>query len=91
MGTTWTHGGDFGYHGSGYQNPGVQAMARKKEKEMPETSSEQEIMRIRLDLPLADYKRLERIARSKGLSKASFARMAVLAMIKAEEKEVPQR
>ena len=54
---------------------------------MPATQAEQDVKRVRLDLSPVDYERLERLAGSKGLNKASFARMAVLAMIKAVEAE----
>jgi len=62
-------------------------MARKRAKNTPATQVEQEAKRVRLDLSAVDYERLERAAKSKGLNKASFARMAVLAMIKAVEGE----
>jgi hypothetical protein len=60
-------------------------MARKRAKKMPPTEVEREVKRVRLDLQPADYERLERAAKSKGLNKASFARMAVLELIKAVE------
>jgi hypothetical protein len=66
---------------------GVHAMARKRAKKMSPTVVEHEVKRVRLDLPPADYERLQRAAKSKGLNKASFARMAVLELIKAVEAE----
>ena len=54
---------------------------------MPATEVESDVKRVRLDLSPGDYERLERVAKSKGLNKASFARMAVLAMIKSVEAE----
>jgi hypothetical protein len=40
---------------------------------------------VRLDLNDRDYQRLERVADERGLNKASYARMAVLALIKRDE------
>jgi hypothetical protein len=40
---------------------------------------------VRLDLPDADHERLEKVAKEKGLNKASYARMAVLERLKADE------
>jgi hypothetical protein len=40
---------------------------------------------VRLDLSPADHERLERCAKERGLSKSSYARMAVLERIKADE------
>jgi hypothetical protein len=62
-------------------------MTAKRAKKAPATQAEPEVKRVRLDLSAVDYERLERAAKSKGLNKASFARMAVLAMIKAVEGE----
>jgi hypothetical protein len=40
---------------------------------------------VRLDLSPKDHDRLERAAEERGLSKSSYARMAVLALIKQDE------
>jgi hypothetical protein len=40
---------------------------------------------VRLDLSTKDHDRLERAAEDRGLTKASYARMAVLALIKQDE------
>jgi hypothetical protein len=40
---------------------------------------------VRLDLSKTDHERLERIARERGLNKASYARMALLERLKADE------
>ena len=40
---------------------------------------------VRLDLTEADHERLERCARERGLTMASYARMAVLERIKTDE------
>ena len=64
-------------------------MARKRVTKVPAqvVQSPNVTKPIRLDMSIKDYERLERCARSKGLTKASFARMAVLAMIKEVEGE----
>jgi hypothetical protein len=40
---------------------------------------------VRLDLSEKDHDRLERAAEERGLSKSSYARMAVLALVKQDE------
>jgi hypothetical protein len=40
---------------------------------------------VRLDLSPRDHDRLEKAAEERGLSKSSYARMAVLALIKQDE------
>lgn len=40
---------------------------------------------VRLILPVAEHARLEQIAKAKGLSLASYARMSVLERMKADE------
>lgn len=56
----------------------------------PETVEAQGVPRdtkpVRLELSLADIARLERVARSKGLSNAAYARQAVLLAIRADER-----
>ncbi len=42
---------------------------------------------VRLDLSPKDHDRLDRAAEERGLSKSSYARMAVLAYIKQDEEE----
>jgi hypothetical protein len=42
-------------------------------------------MAVRLELPLADYKRLDHQAKALGLTKASYARMAVMERLRADE------
>jgi hypothetical protein len=42
---------------------------------------------VRLDLSPKDHARLERASEERGLSKSSFARMAVLALLKEIEEE----
>jgi hypothetical protein len=46
-------------------------------------------MAVRLELPMEDYKRLERQARKLGLTKASYARMKVMQGIAADEGKGP--
>jgi hypothetical protein len=64
-------------------------MAKKKQeaKNLVASQEERTPKAVRLDLAPEDYARLERCARRRGLTKASFARMAVLALIEQEEKE----
>jgi predicted transcriptional regulator len=59
-------------------------MARKKEP-VPATSTEKKP--VRLELPTADYKRLERIARKLDRSLSYVARQAVMEWVKAREAE----
>ena len=42
---------------------------------------------VRLDLSPKDHDRLEKVADERGLSKSSYARMAVLAYIKQDEED----
>jgi hypothetical protein len=42
---------------------------------------------VRLDMSPEDHERLERCAKRRGLTKASYARMAVLALIRGDEEE----
>jgi hypothetical protein len=46
---------------------------------------------VRLDMVAEDYERLERCARHRGLNLASYARMAVLALIRRDEDEMEGR
>jgi hypothetical protein len=48
---------------------------------------EAKVSAVRLDLSAGDHERLERCAGERGLSKAAYARQAVLARIKADERE----
>lgn len=65
----------------------------KKKAPMPVATTKKKAPRrsgtpVRLDLRPEDMERLERVSQARGLSKASFARMAVLAMIKTEEANI---
>jgi hypothetical protein len=63
-------------------------MAKKGAKNVIATRDEKAAKAVRLELPIADYQRLERHARKLGLNRASFARMAVLKAIgEADEEE----
>jgi hypothetical protein len=44
-----------------------------------------DVKAVRLELAPGDYERLERCAKRRGLNKASFSRMAVLALIERDE------
>jgi hypothetical protein len=59
-----------------------------KKKASPKVNAVQEkrvVKPVRLELSEADHERLETVAEVKGLNKASYARMAVLERIKADE------
>jgi hypothetical protein len=62
-------------------------MAKKRAPKMPAIQEEKSAMAVRLELPMADYQRLERQARKLGLTKASYARMKVMQGITADERE----
>lgn len=62
-------------------------MAKKREKKVVTTEVEKVARPVRLDLSAADHDRLEKVARAKGLNKASYARMVILERIKADEQE----
>ncbi len=58
----------------------------KGAKQMDAVIQEQRLVKgVRLDLSPADHKRLERRARERGLTMASYARMAVLDRLRQEE------
>jgi hypothetical protein len=66
----------------------VESVDMAKKKASPPVSAVQEkkvVKPVRLELSEADHRRLERAADVKGLNKASYARMAVLDRIKADE------
>jgi hypothetical protein len=50
-----------------------------------EPAAERKAKGVRLDLSPADHVRLEQCARELGLTRASYARMAVLKRLKADE------
>jgi hypothetical protein len=54
-------------------------------KRMNAVQDEKAARPVRLDLSANDHVRLERCARERGLSKASYARQAVLERIRADE------
>lgn len=65
-------------------------MAKKqagKKKMIAPPKEEKTSHPVRLDLSPADYERLEKCARARGLTRSSFARMAVLKLIKEDEAE----
>jgi hypothetical protein len=65
-------------------------MAKKTVKGAKQMNAVQEqrlVKGVRLDLSPADHKRLERRARERGLTMASYARMAVLDRLRHEESE----
>ncbi len=63
-------------------------MAKKSAKGGKPMSAVQEVRLlkgVRLDLSPGDHDRLERSARARGLTMASYARMAVLELLNADE------
>jgi hypothetical protein len=65
-------------------------MAKKSAKGGKPMNAVQEVRLlkgVRLDLSPADHERLERYARARGLTMASYARMAVLELLKADERK----
>jgi hypothetical protein len=63
-------------------------MATERAPKVSPVVEEKVIKPIRLGLPPADHKRLEKCARERGLNNASYARMAVLMQIEADEVEL---
>jgi hypothetical protein len=60
-------------------------MAKKTGRTAPTRADARSGRPVRLELTTGDHARLERCAAERGLSKASYARMAVLERIKADE------
>ena len=62
-------------------------MAKKKAggKKVEAVEEERAVKAVRLELAPEDYDRLERCAKRRGLNKASYSRMAVLALIERDE------
>jgi hypothetical protein len=61
------------------------AQAVKTAKRPTAAQAVKTVRPVRLDLTESDHERLERAAREKGLNKASYARMAVLDRLRADE------
>ncbi|MDE2106398.1 MAG: hypothetical protein KGL39_54790 [Patescibacteria group bacterium] len=59
--------------------------AKKTVKKVASDHGETAAKPVRLDLSLTDHQRLAALAEERGLSKASYARMAVLERMKADE------
>jgi hypothetical protein len=59
--------------------------AAKVSKPMNAIQAEKSARPVRLDLSESDHGRLERLARERGLNKASYARQAVLERMRADE------
>ena len=63
-------------------------MGRKKpETVTEETKPKRDVRSVRLDLTPADHDRLAECAERRGLSLASYARMAVLDLVRRDEKD----
>jgi hypothetical protein len=67
-------------------NLGVNAMAKRQAPKEPVAETKTE-MPVRLVLPIAIYRRLEKQAESLGLTLASYARMKVIQGIAADEEK----
>jgi hypothetical protein len=65
-------------------------MAKKKVRKVLATETKREIWAVRLEFDSADHERLERIAKLLKLSKAGFARMAVMDRVREEEARVKE-
>jgi hypothetical protein len=59
--------------------------AAKGGKTMNAVQDKRAVKGVRLDLSPADHKRLERAAKERGLTMASYARMALFERLKADE------
>ncbi len=59
--------------------------AAKGGKKMNVAQVERQVKGVRLDLSPADHKRLERLSKERGLTMASYARMALFERLKADE------
>ncbi len=62
-------------------------MSKKKSIKPDLSPAGRDIRTVRLDLRPDDFDRLDRCAQRRGLSKASYARMAVLDLIRSDEAE----
>jgi hypothetical protein len=63
-------------------------MAKKRASKVEAVKAERTGKPVRLNLPEPEFERLERCAKHKGLNKSSFARMAVLELIRQVEAEI---
>jgi hypothetical protein len=63
-------------------------MAKKRAAKVEAVKVERNGKPVRLDLPDPDFERLERVAKKMGLTKASYARMAVLERMRADESKI---
>jgi hypothetical protein len=62
-------------------------MSKKRAKKVNAVKEERTTKAVRLDLNPTDHGRLERCARERGLNMSSYARMAVLKLIKEDESQ----
>jgi hypothetical protein len=70
----------------GFQVIGGISIAKRKAAPKVSTVAEERATKpIRLDLPLADHKRIERSARRFGLSKSAYVRQALFERLEADE------
>ena len=63
----------------------AKAKTKKGASRMTAVQTERAVRPVRLDLSETDHERLERLARERGLNKASYARQAVLERMRADE------
>jgi hypothetical protein len=62
-------------------------MAKKRAPKVTETPRTRAGIAVRLELRKEDFDRLEKQARKRGLTKASYSRMAVIERISADEEK----
>jgi hypothetical protein len=60
-------------------------MAKKEAKKVNATQDEVTTKAVRLDLTVSDHARLDRQARKRGLTKASYSRMVILEKLDEED------
>jgi hypothetical protein len=60
-------------------------MAKRETKKVEAIQEERLVKPVRLDLTLTDHQRLERQAKRRGLTMASYARMVILERLEADE------
>jgi DNA-binding transcriptional regulator YiaG len=60
-------------------------MAKKKAAKMEATQDKRQVWAVRLEFEATDHEEIERIAKMLKLSKAGFARMAVMDRVRAEK------
>jgi DNA-binding transcriptional regulator YiaG len=65
-------------------------MAKKKAAMIQATEDKRQVWAVRLEFEAADHEEIERIAKMLKLSKAGFARMAVMDRVRAEKSRMKE-